>query len=201
MLMVSIVTVVFALITVLTYSDIRREQSNSRENFEERAYLITSGLNDVLANYIYLSDIDSLRKTAEIVRSQPDIDYVDIFTPGGRFLVRSGQSSGQSDYATGFVEDEIGLKVARDGQTALRFDGEGLEVATPILIGDDVIGVMQLGFSGASLSAEIQEITLQHLWQGLVLVALGILAAYLIAKYTTKPLYNLATAATKIGHG
>ncbi len=201
LLIVSIVAVVTVLIAVLTYSDIRREQSASREGFKERAQLLTGGLNDIMANHIYLADIDSLRKLIEVVKSQPDITYVDVFSPDGRFLARSSQSEDQSDYATGSIGDDFGLNAAKDGQTGYRFHGGGLEVATPIMIGDDPVGVIQFGFSDASLSAEIREITLQHLWQGLVLIAVGIIFAYLIARYTTKPLRNLANAAGAIGQG
>ena len=198
---VAVVTVVTVLIAVLTYSDIRREQSASRDGFKERAQLLTGGLNDIMANHIYLADIDSLRKLIEVVKSQPDITYVDVFSPDGRFLARSSQSEDQSEYATGSIDDDFGLGAAENGQTAFRFDGGGLEVATPIMIGDDPVGVIQFGFSDASLSAEIRDITLQHLWQGLVLVAVGIIFAYLIARYTTKPLRILANAAGEIGQG
>ena len=160
---------------------------------------MTGGLNDTMANHIYLADIDSLRKLIEVVKSQPDITYVDVFAPDGRFLAISSQSEDQSDYATGSIDDDFGLNAAANRQTAYRFEGGGLEVATPIMIGDDSVGVIQFGFSDASLSAEIRDITLQHLWQGLVLIAVGIIFAYLIARYTTKPLRNLANAAGEIG--
>ena len=155
LLIVSIVAVISVLIAVLTYSDIRREQSASRDGFKERAQLLTGGLNDIMANHIYLADIDSLRKLIEVVKSQPDITYVDVFAPDGRFLARSSQSEDQSDYATGSIDDDFGLIAAEKGEIAFRFDGGGLEVATPIMIGDDVIGVVQFGFSDASLSAAI----------------------------------------------
>jgi len=200
-LMVSIVALVSILIALLTYPDIRRERSVAHDAFRERADLLTKGLNDVLANYIYLADIDSLRKISDVIQSQPDITYVDVFAPDGRFLVRSHQSGGQSDYATGFVEDQFWLNVAQDGQKVFRFDGGGLDIASPILVGEDVIGVMRFGFSGAAVSAEIRRILLGHLWQGLVLIAVGIFSAYLIARYTTKPLRDLATTAAKIGNG
>ena len=201
LLLVSMVALVSALITTLTYSDIRRERSIPHDRFKERAHLLAGGLNDVLANHIYLADVDALRDISEVFLSQPDITYVDVFTPDGRFLVRGSRSDDQSGYATGFVEGEFGLNVARDDQTALRFDGGGLEFASPILIGDDVIGVVQFGFTDASVSAEIRELVLQHLWQGLVLTDVGIVYVYMIARYTIKPLHNLAAAAAKIGQG
>ncbi|MDE0823692.1 MAG: hypothetical protein OSB07_06960 [Dehalococcoidia bacterium] len=200
-LILSIVTVITVLIALLTYSDIRREQSLSRQGVEDRARFLAEGLNDIIVNYIYFTDIDSLRKLTAVIQSEPDISYVHVATSEGRYLVRGRELDGQTRYPTALVDDEFVLSVARSGQADFRYDGNLLEATTPILVDDDVFGVLQLGFSGDALSAEIRGIVQLHLSQGLVLIALGVIAAYLIAGYITRPLQNLAGAAAKIGQG
>jgi len=134
-----------------------------------------------------------------VILSEPDISYVHAATSEGRYSVRGRELDGQTRYPTALVDDEFVLSVARSGQADFRYDGNLLEATTPILVDDDVFGVLQLGFSGDALSAEIRGIVQLHLSQGLVLIALGVISAYLIARYITRPLQNLAGAAAKIG--
>jgi signal transduction histidine kinase len=136
-----------------------------------------------------------------VIQSEPDISYVHVATSEGRYLVRGRELDGQTRYPTALVDDEFVLSVARSGQADFRYDGNLLEATTSILVDDDVFGALQLGFSGDALSAEIRGMVQLHLSQGLVLIALGVIAAYIIARYITRPLQNLAGAAAKIGQG
>ena len=107
----------------------------------------------------------------------------------------------QADYPVGFVTDGFGLSAAQHVQTRLRFLGDRLEVASPIEVGPQVLGVVQFGFSADSLNAEIRAIILQHVWQGLFLVVIGLFLAYLIARFATRHLKTLTSAAEEIGGG
>ena len=94
-LTLNMVMVIVLLMGLVTFADIRRERAISRDGLQQRGLLLASGLNDVLANYLYFSQIDALRDIAEVVTSQPDITYVEISTPEGRLLVAGRREDDQ----------------------------------------------------------------------------------------------------------
>ncbi len=186
----------------LTFLDMQRERSIFRDSLEQRGRLLADTLHDVLADSLYYTDLDKLRDTAKTVRSQPDINYFRIFGPNGKILVQvSDEMDIQSKYATGSVRDEFALSVLQSAQTKLRFRGNSLEVAAPIKVGPQLLGAVQFGFTDDSLSDEISTIIQQHVWQGVILVTVGMILSYLIARIATKPLSNLTAAAQSIGRG
>ena len=165
-------------------------------------------LNDGLGDPLYYTDVDRLRVIAAAVRRQHDISYVRIFDSEGRLLVSDsgerGSPSYEDDspkYVTGYIDDEFGLSVLEDVQTRLKFSGNSLEVATPIQAGPQVLGAVQFAFADEAVGEEIDSIIQQHVWQGLILVAIGLVIAYAIARIATKPLQSLTAAARAIGGG
>ena len=200
-LTLSMVLVIALLIVVVTLVDIRRERNLSRDSLEERGLMMARTLNDVMADSIYFSDIDQLRDVAEVVRSQPDVSFVQVYALDGRLLVSGSREVDQADYPTGFIRDEFGLSTVQSRQPRLRFKEGSLEVASPIEAGSEVLGVVQFGFSAEPLKAEIREIIFQHVWQGLMLMVLGVVLAFLIARFATKPIKALAAVAEEIGAG
>ena len=108
---------------------------------------------------------------------------------------------GEIAYPTGSIEDEFGLSATRDRETRLRFHGESLEVAAPIVAGAEVLGGVQFGFNTNTLQAAIRGIILRHALQGLILIIIGTSISYAIARYATTPLQALSRAAGEIGRG
>ena len=200
LLTVSMVTVIVALIAILTALDIRRERAIFHDELEERGALMASTLDDVMAGPLYYTDIDRLRDIAEFMRGH--VAHIMVFGPDGRLLVEGPRGDAQADYPpTGHVNDQFALSTLQDLRTKFRFEGDSLEVASPIAVGSQALGVVQFGFDADALNAEIREIIVQHVWQGLILIAVGVALSYLIARYATKPLNALATAARDTGRG
>ena len=197
MLTVAVATVITLLLTLLTVLDIRRERSLFRDGLMERSILLANGLNDTLAAHLYMSDVDALRDMADLVRSQSDISFVQISAPDGRLLAGEAEAA----YPVGYIIDEFVLGATQGTEPRLRFVGNSLELATPLLAGAEVLGVLHFGFSDESLRDEISDIILQHVWQGLIFVGIGLVLAYGIARYAARPLARLQAAATRIGSG
>ena len=190
--MVLVVTILIALSTIL---DIRRARGIFREEHREKGLLLARGLNDILANDLYFADVDALRDTAALLGSQPDITYIQILTPEGRPVA----GSDKEQYPLASVDSEFGPGAGQVTETRLQFNGDALEVSSPIQIGSETIGVVQFGFSAGPVEAEIKRLILQHIWQGLLLIAMGVVTCYVISRYATRPLQTLAAAASNIG--
>ena len=174
--------------------DIRRERSIFREKEEQKGLFLASGLNDILANHIYLADVDALRDIGQLLADQPgitDIDHFQVFDAQGRLLA----DAATPDYPVGVMSDELSRQAAQTGEVALRFDGDGLQFASPVTAGSEVIGIARYGFNTDALDAEINEIIIQHIWQGLAVILIGLVLSHLIARYATRPLRALGEAA------
>ena len=201
-LTMSMVAIIVVLMALVTFVDIGRERGNSRDDQEEQGSLMIGGLDDILANYLYLGDVDALRNiAARVVHSQPDIEYVQILGPSGGLLAASTDEIGHGDYPSSLVAEQFGVGETQSGRTATRFVGDRLEMARPISLGTDFLGVIQVGFNSDALGSEIKSIIFQHIWQGLILIAIGVVLSYFVARYASKPLRELAAAAREIGEG
>ena len=200
-LTLSIVLVIVLLMGLVTYMDIRRERAVYREGLEQRGVLLASSLNDILANHMYFAQADELRDIAKVVTSQPEIAYFRIFRPDGTLLVSEPRVDGQSEYPTGYVDDESRLVIIQEGQPVPQFQEHTVQVVSPIMSGRDLLGVVHFGFNADAHDAEIRSIILEHVLQALALIVLGVALAYLIARNVSRSIGALATVAGEIGRG
>ena len=197
-LTVGMVLVITLLMALVIFMDIRRERSVFRDTFEQKGRLLAVGMHDILGNYLYFSDIDALGDVSErVIESQSEVTHFQIFDIDGKRLAGTIRAGYQEDLASNSSSTGTG----EDTSAEARFQGDTFNVSNPIGVGAQPLGSVQIGFSTEPLSDEIREIILQHVWQGLALLALGIILAYLVARYATRPLEALTAAATEIGRG
>ena len=183
-LTLTLVSVIAVLMLTTTLLDIRHQRAIFRDELEQRGLLMANTLNEVLADPLYFTDIDDLNDIARVVKSGPDIKYVQVFSSDGRLLVDTGQGS----YPVGTVADELPPMVIQGRQTMFRPKDDILEIASPVQIGSEVIGVVQVGFSADSVEAKIRTITTQRIWQSFALILVGVVLSYGMAQYFVRPL-------------
>ncbi len=198
LLTLSVVGVVVLLVVLTTVLDVRRARTIFRNNLEERASLVAGGLNDTLGNYVYFSEVDALKTFAtQMVQTQHDITYVRISGPDGRVLADSQESK----HPAGSVGKELGPSTFEESSVRLAYRGGHLDVASAIKAGNDFLGVFEFTFSTAALDEQVESIILDHVWQGLVVVVIGIVLSTLIARYATNTIRRLTDAAETLGGG
>ena len=83
----------------------------------------------------------------------------------------------------------------------LQFRGDDLHVTSALSAGPTVFGAFEFGLSGESLRGQINTLIFDHLWQGLVLIAAGMALSFLIARYASQLIRDLANTAGQIGRG
>ena len=193
-----VVVSVAVLMTTTTLLDIRRERAFSLAQLEERGVLSARTLNDVLADPLYFRDLDELGDIASVVSRQQDIEYVQVFDPGGRLLIDTGQ---EGRYAVGVMANESALVAVNRGETVVNRTPAALEVAAPILAGGEVLGGVRVGLSTTALNAKISEITVQRLWQSVAIIAIGVVISYSAAQYLVRPIRRLVAATQRVSEG
>lgn len=145
-----IVEIIVLLVALITFLDVRREGRISREGLEKQALLLGDHLNDMLGTTLYSSDVAAMRNIAEQVTDQPEIDFMRIIAPGGRLLAYTRQGR----YPVGVADVDLPRGATFD------FRGDRLLLTSPISVGPDTIGGLQIGFNDAALGARINEIIL-----------------------------------------
>lgn len=201
-LTISMVGIIAVLMALLTVVDIRRERAFFRDDQQERGVLLVGGLTETLANHIYFNDVDALRDISSMaVQSRTDLDYIQMWAVAGSLLAASSKDNPQKEYPTFLADDSFGFESARNGISTPKFQDNQFQLTSPIYAGPDVVGIIQLGFNSAALDGELRSILIQHTWQALVLIAIGVVLSYLMARYASKPLREISASAAEIGQG
>ncbi len=170
-------------------------------------------LSEALANPLYYFDLDAIGTLARAALRESDVDYVLVYDPQGRIL-----HDGSGDIAA--YGQPMGDALAKDVIDAegphTRGIGQILDVSSPILIGDQRLGGVRIGYSlagmwraealaMAGLRTRIDEVGRRNLaWLLLLSAALGIIglaAATLVQRVLVRPIRMLGDAAREIEAG
>ena len=208
LLTVAMVSIIVLFISITTMLDIRRTTNIFWDQHERSGVLMIEGINDQVVDALYLLNLERLDSLALVVSSRPDFNRLQIFTPQGRTLVDA-----QSDYATANISDPenkypvddvaqpFGMLALAEQRILVETDDQILEIAWPITVGDRTFGGVYLALGSESLRLQIKGIILEHIWQGMALLVIGMALAYLISNFVTKPIRRLTTVAQDMGSG
>ena len=170
-------------------------------------------LAEALANPLYYFDLDAIGTLARAALRESDVDYVLVYDPQGRIL-----HDGSGDIAAYGqpMGDALAKEVIAASGPHTRAAGQVLDVSSPILIGDQRIGGVRIGYSMAGM-ARAEEQAMRGLrgridevgrrsfvWLLLLCAALGIvgLAAVALAqRVLVQPIKQLGDAAREIEAG
>ena len=170
-------------------------------------------LSDALANPLYYFDLDAIGAQARAALREADVDYVLVYDPQGRIL-----HDGSGDIAA-FGQpmgDPLAKEVIAATGPHARMLGQLLDVSSPIMIGDQRLGGVRIGYSMAGMAraedqamqglrGRIDEVGRRNfLWLLLLCIALGIVglaAVGLVQRTLVKPIRQLGDIARGIESG
>ena len=191
----SIVLLIVQVVATITALDIRREQSNSRDEIEQQGIRTAQALGDGLGNAPLFGNADNLELVANIIQSQSNISYFQFFDADGRLLVDSLDSTAESSIG------ERPSTAIENIQSINWITNDQLEVVGPIFINSAMVGGYRLGLADDHLSADIKAIVFQHLLLGLVLICAGIVIAWVLGQYFVRPIKRLVRATEDLTEG
>ena len=170
-------------------------------------------LSESLANPLYYFDLDAIGGLARAALREADVEYVLVYDPEGRIL-----HDGSGDIAA--YGQPMGDVLAREVIAArgphTRTSGQVMDVSSPILIGDQRLGGVRIGYSLASMARaeeqamrglrdRIDEVGRRNLSRLLmlcgVLALVGAAAAALVQRLLVQPITQLGEAARDIESG
>ena len=196
LLTATLVCTIIVFASVITYLDIRRTKQIFWNDLEGRALLIGDGLNEQLVPLLYFRNLEQLGKISGVVSSQPDIERLQVFSLDGQILVDT-----LSRYPSENFVGEAGLQALAEQRSIVEIRGGLLTAARPIIVEGQVFGGTRLVLNSESLSGQVREMIIQHVWQGAALVLGAVVASYMIARYLSQPIGALVEATRAIGSG
>jgi len=196
LLTLNIALVIVALVAVSTLLDIRSRRAILQDGLRQQALVLGDTLRKVMADPLYNLDIDKLDDIAELVSGQHNVERIQVFTMDGKLVA----DSGPQDYIQGQA-DGFALNVLQTGATSIRLNEDVLQIVGSVTDGQDVIGGFSVEIDSSPISAEIRAMTLRRVREALILVAVGAVASYLIARYFVRPIKRFAVVAHNIGQG
>jgi diguanylate cyclase (GGDEF)-like protein len=170
-------------------------------------------LSESLANPLYFFDLDAIGVLSRATLNQPGIRYVLVYDDGGNILHDGSEeipSYGKR------MDDAMAPQAIVAPQLLTQFGEDLMDVASPIMIGNQRIGGVRVGFDLRGLrndqDAAVGELRArlgelghrQLLWVVVLsagLLALGVLMLWLIQRFLVRPIRQLADAAHSIELG
>ncbi|MEQ8666594.1 MAG: ATP-binding protein [Rhodospirillales bacterium] len=198
---------------------------------ESHGIKLTTTLADALVNHVYLYDMDSIRDLAQSGRRQHGVSYLYVHDMMGRIihdgtLTIEAHATRLDDIHMAKLSPDRAVETWITGNTepgaltggkAMAENGPPVfHVSAPIVIGNDVIGGVRMGFSFDAFAGEIadaqaelsnisdsgvNELLVTLAGVTVLLVAIGLGLADQLARWLTRPIEIIAAASRRIGRG
>lgn len=180
---------------------------------EARARGLASDLAAALVNPMYYNDSEQVALLVRRVQAQSLVRYVRAFDSAG-VLIHDG-----SEDVAGYgqpMDDPLASAAVKAQQLLLQRNDQVLEVAVPVMLGEQRLGGVRVGMdlallqeqqaqAGARLDAGIAEVGKRHLLVGLLLMTGLVLLTIGVSVYVQRtlvgPVRSLAEAARRIEQG
>ena len=170
-------------------------------------------LADALANPLYYFDLDAVGALARAALREADVDYVLVYDAQGRIL-----HDGSGDIAAFGqpMNDPLAKQVIGASGPHAQMQGQLLDVSRPVMIGDERLGGVRIGYSLAGMARDealamdalrgrIDEVGRRSLlWLLLLSAALAVIAvvaAAVVQRLLVQPIQVLGDAARQIEAG
>ena len=183
------------------------------DRLEEQARAVGANTAHALVNPLYTFDLEMIGRIVDDVLAQPDVEYVTVFAPTGA-IIHDGTDSIAS-YGQ-VMSDPLGPTIIAATELSVHRVGNMLDVSAPILLGDERLGGVRIGYTLASaqrheaeasalLSERLGETSRRYLFGVLGLlglaVALGLVISLIMQRILIRPIRRLAAAAREIEGG
>ena len=183
------------------------------ERLKRRGETSVAQIADELANPMYYSDLDAIGNIARTAMRQPDVAYVIVFDAQGR-IVHDG--SGDIPAFGQPMTDPFAFEVVNARTTHTQSSDRIVDIASPVMIGEQRLGGVRVGYSLASMQKDedsatkamqqrLEAIGRKHVgWIaliGMALLALGAIVVGLVQSALVRPIRQLADVAREIESG
>lgn len=183
------------------------------ERLQEQAKAIGASSAEALVNPLYNFDLEIIGRIVGDILGQPDVQYVTVYDPSGAVIHDGTDAIASYGQA---MTDPLARSIISASQLTVQRNGDLLDVSAPILLGDERLGGVRIGYSVASvkryeenatreLGERLVEIGRRYLFGVVILfgvaIALGIGISFIMQRILIRPIRRLAQAAQQVEAG
>ncbi|MEO1646779.1 MAG: histidine kinase dimerization/phospho-acceptor domain-containing protein, partial [Chloroflexota bacterium] len=147
---------------------------------------------------LFSLDVASLTTIAEQVDASNDVTLVKFYDQTGRLIVSTIASD---DALFSFEPNERGVDIINERDLALEWGDNALNAAQPVLIGQQVVGAVELSLSTATIREQFVQAQLTATIAALLAIIISIAVAILLSRSITTPLRKLSVVAEQFSSG
>ncbi len=183
------------------------------DRLQARGQAVVVQLADTLVNPMYYFDLDAMGTVLRSVQRQPDVAYVIVYDADGDVI-----HDGSSDISTYGqpMADELAVGAVSASALLVQSNSTLLDVSSPVLIGEERLGGVRIGYSLAAIAADetramsgmrlrLDEIGHRHAgWIAGMMALLMLMVAglsLLLQRALVRPIRELADVAGEIEGG
>lgn len=175
-------------------------RKNMFESFRNRGLVLTTEFAKKVSESVLIEDILRIDNYAEKLETYSDIAYVNIYGDSNTKLItkiflagtseknKSLKSLPQKTYISSFL---------RGGKRKIPI----LEILTPIIYENEIIGAVQLGMSLQKIDKEVMDRTRSSAFLVTVFILLSLMISYFLSLSITQPINLLVSGVKKISEG
>jgi len=216
-MMLAVVALIWQRQTTTQAEVLRLSQEGTRslvfDRLRQRGEAQVAQTADLLVNPVYYFDLDAIGNNTRSILRQPDVSYVLVYDARGNIL-----HDGSGDIPTfgQQMSDPLAGRIVAARDLQVLDTAQVMDISTPILIGDQRLGGVRVGYSLDKIQAEearinrettsrLNEISRRHLtWIALLLmmlVSMAVLVGIALQRALVRPIRRLSEAALQIEAG
>ncbi len=184
-----------------------------QERLRDRGEAQVTQAAELLANPLYYFDLDAIGDTTRSILHQPGVSYVLVYDGKGD-VIHDG--SGDIPSYGQAMRDPLAARIVKADDLLVLSHGDALDVSIPIMLGDQRLGGVRVGYSLSKIRAEeahigqqmgrmLGEIGSRYLtWIALLLcslLGLFVIVGIVLQRALVRPIRQLSAAASEIESG
>ena len=179
-----------------------REKNALENELRKRGLALASDLSKFAARPMLSRDLPTLRRFVNHTMEQDYVLYAMLVDPQGKVVMHSDLTEVGKMF-DGHADD-LGPATGTPGRMSTRLpekSGSHCDLSAPVEIAGARLGTVWLGYSYMAVEKEIAEARNQIVLIGMVVIAIGAVASYLLAAYISAPVNRITEATEAVADG
>jgi PAS domain S-box-containing protein len=196
-LIIGIVVILMTTISLFVVDLINRQRAFFLKLNHDRGIGIAENLAKIAVLHVASHELDGLETLLESYRNLPGLEYAMIISPDGIVLSHTNEA-----YIGLKPTDSISVKLKPTNSTQVLFENNyTLDIASPIINKEGIIGWARVGLSQKIIEPNIAEIKKRGIIYIFISLIVGIMFALIASGLLSEGLHKLVLAAKKIKEG
>lgn len=199
-LLIEILVIILVLGTGLITT--MREKETLQGELHKRGGALASDLAKSMEKPILDNDLSTLRRFVNHSMLQEYVRHAMVLDPHGKVIMHSDLAEVGKTYKDSL--SMIAVDSNEPGHTAVHAQEGGepfCDIFSPIQVSDVRLGTVRLGYSYAAVEKQMDKARQQIFLVGLVTIAIGGIASYLLATFISSPITRITDATRKVADG